>query len=400
MKKVLLPILLTAYCVLFTVRAVALECGEPIPEGTPEGVLKTYIDSCNQKIATSKGAQATLSSAINYLSAQIGLTQAKIASSQTQLADLERQIGDLSGKISTIDYSLDDLTRLFVSRVRASYKSRDNYSLAVLSQATGLADLLKNRRYVEQIRDRDHALLLSLEKSRLDFNTQKAQKEQKQNEIEQVKASLDREKQSLATQKATKDKLLADTKNDEKRYQSLLSNARAEYEAIVSIISGNGVEIMIGPVSEGQRIASVIQGSSCNSGGTHLHFIVKEGDESRNPFSYLTPIDHENCSGSSCGSSDGDPFNPSGSWPWPISPTIKFSQGYGSTWATQNTWVGKVYNFHNGIDINGSNPEVRAVKSGTLYRGSYTGLNGCALRYVRVDHSDSSLDTLYLHINY
>jgi len=40
------------------------------------------------------------------------------------------------------------------------------------------------------------------------------------------------------------------------------------------------------------------------------------------------------------------------------------------------------------------------VRSGTLFRGSYTGWNGCKLRYVRVDNDDSNLDTFYLHINY
>ena len=44
--------------------------------------------------------------------------------------------------------------------------------------------------------------------------------------------------------------------------------------------------------------------------------------------------------------------------------------------------------------------DVKAVRSGTLYRGSYSGSGSCQLRYVRVDHDDSDLDTLYLHINY
>ena len=45
-----------------------------------------------------------------------------------------------------------------------------------------------------------------------------------------------------------------------------------------------------------------------------------------------------------------------------------------------------------------SSSEVKAVKGGTLYRGSY-GV-GCQLRYVRVAHDDSDLETYYLHVNY
>ena len=105
-----------------------------------------------------------------------------------------------------------------------------------------------------------------------------------------------------------------------KKYQQLLATARAEFEAIQAIIAGKGEEEEVGSVSQGQRIASLIQGPSCNSSGEHLHFMASKGNNTVNPFSYLKGgVDHENCSGSSCGSSAGDPFNPSGSWDWPIS---------------------------------------------------------------------------------
>ncbi len=154
-------------------------------------------------------------------------------------------------------------------------------------------------------------------------------------------------------------------------------------------------------VSEGEKIASIIQGASCNSSGAHLHFIVTSGGNTQNPFNYLkSGIEYRNCSGAGdC--SDGDPFNPSGSWSWPINPPVRFVQGYGSTWAVQHTWVGQIYNFHNGIDIySDSSSDVKAVKSGSLYRGSYGGSRGCRLRYVKVSHDEGGFETFYLHINY
>jgi murein DD-endopeptidase MepM/ murein hydrolase activator NlpD len=62
--------------------------------------------------------------------------------------------------------------------------------------------------------------------------------------------------------------------------------------------------------------------------------------------------------------------------------------------------VGRIYGFHNGIDIIGPSPEIKAVRAGTLFRGSYVGSAGCSLRYVRVDHDENDLDTFYLHVNY
>jgi hypothetical protein len=221
-------------------------------------------------------------------------------------------------------------------------------------------------------------------------------------EQEKLAKQLDEQQKALGTQKAAKARLLADTRNSEARYQSLLSEARAELEAIQAIIAGKGKETDAGHVSQNQRIASIIQGPSCNSGGAHLHFIISSSGVTQNPFSNLrSGVDYINCSGSSCGSSDGDAFNPSGSWDWPINPKIRFNQGYGNTWAVRNTYVESIYNFHNGIDINSdSSSEVRAVKSGQLYQGSYVGQGGCSLRYVRVHHDEGGLDTFYLHINY
>ena len=57
---------------------------------------------------------------------------------------------------------------------------------------------------------------------------------------------------------------------------------------------------------------------------------------------------------------------------------------------------------HTGIDlISKSSGEyaIKAVRSGTLYRGSIA-CGGGLLRYVRVDHKDDSEDTYYLHVNY
>jgi murein DD-endopeptidase MepM/ murein hydrolase activator NlpD len=168
----------------------------------------------------------------------------------------------------------------------------------------------------------------------------------------------------------------------------LLSKARAEFAAIQGIVSGAGTETKMREVSKGDIIAFVISGASCNSTGTHLHFIVKSGNTVINPFSQLKNIDFVNYA-------YGDPFNPSGSWDWPLSPPIRFNQGYG---VTNYVLSGGWYDFHNGIDIASSSNAVLAVESGTLYRGSYSGNGGCTLPYVKLEHKDSDYSTLYLHV--
>lgn len=351
--------------------------------------LSKQIEEYQREISRLQSQSTTLSNQIAQFDTQIKLAELKI--SQT-----EDKITALVGRIDQLETSLTSLSNAFKERVVLSYKmSRFKEPYFLLITSDDLATAVSNYHYLQKIQKSDQDLLVRLE------NAQDAYMEEKDIQEDLQKELLD-QKKALDQQKNAKAYLLAQTKNDEKKYQALLASSKSEYEAIQAIVAGRGSEEEAGNVAAGQKVASIIQGPSCNSSGSHLHFIVARNGTTLNPFEYLKPgIPVENCSGSSCGSSDGDSFNPSGSWDWPISPSVKYSQGYGSTWAVRNTWVGRIYNFHNGIDINStSSPDLKAVQSGKLYRGSYTGVNGCRLRYVRVDHDNSDLETFYLHINY
>lgn len=388
MKKILKWVLLIFFLSLLT-KPLA---GRVLLAETQEEKLQKLareIEQYQKELERLKSQASTLSNQIAQYDAQIRLTTLKIA--QT-----EEKINLLGGRISQLQTSLNTLNNAFVSRVVRTYKmSKLSEPLLMILLSDDVSSAVVSYHYLKKIQEADRDLLVRLTKAQEIYKEQKINQEKLQEELEQQKMNLNAQKKAKAN-------LLEQTRNDEKRYQQLLAAARSEFEAIQAIIAGKGEEVEVGKVSKSERIASVIQGASCNSGGEHLHFIVKIGNNTQNPFNYLKGgVDYQNCSGSSCDSSDGDPFNPSGSWDWPISPRIRFTQGYGSTWAIRNTWVGNIYKFHNGIDIRSeSSPEVRAVEAGTLFRGSYTGYNGCRLRYVRVDHDNSDIETLYLHVNY
>lgn len=227
------------YYLLFSITPVsAAVCGETVP--TDEGALSTYVDDCNAKLRSLSGQKATLSQALDILTTQINLTQAKISKQAQVLSQLEIEITDLSGKIQSLDYSLTDVTKLFVARVRSSYMNASRFPLILIAESTGLTQFAKGLEYLETVRDHDRNVLIALEKSRLDYDTQKTLKEIKQKEIVAVKANLDKEKAALAQQVAAKNKLLSDTKNDEARYQSLLSAAQSQLAAFRRFASNQG----------------------------------------------------------------------------------------------------------------------------------------------------------------
>ena len=346
------------------------------------------IEELEQKISQLQGEQKTLGSTISYLNAKISKTQVQIQKTNLELAQLESDIATLSGQIAVLDVSLEQLTQALVGRIQAIYKHENtNNSLVLLFSSAGLNDFFGRLRYLRLIQEHDRRVITDTERVRTDFDIQKQVKEQKQAEVESLKARLEKEKVTLARQQAEKNQLLAETKNSEKVYQSLLSKAVAELAAIQGIIAGRGTETKVKEVNEGEKVASIIPSASACSTGAHLHFEVAKNGAHQNPFSYL--------SGKSLIWDNADPEqNGTGSWPWPMNDPIRITQGYGQT-SYSARYAG---NIHTGVDMTGTNYEVKAVKKGTMYRGGI-GCGGGTLQYVHVEQ-DNGEHTYYLHVNY
>ena len=345
---------------------------------TPQEIQDEIV-KYEQELTRLIGQSKTLSGQIAQFDAQIKLTSLKI--SQT-----EEKILLLGGRIDQLEGSLTSLTKAFSSRAVETYKIAKSGSVFFfLISSEDVNQAVTRFHYLQKIQEADRVLLEKLQKAQTLYKVEKGDQEALQTELE-------KQKENLASQKASKAKLLEITKNDEKRYQQLLASARAELEAIQAIMAGKGEESEAGSVNEGARIASIISGASACSTGTHLHFEVAKNGVNQNPANLLSgrPVEWDN-------SPDGS-FSFGGSWSWPINDPVRITQGYGMTYFAS---VLKYYGGapHTGIDmVNTSDYTVKAVKPGTLYRGAI-GCRGGILRYVRVEQSED-YNTYYLHVNY
>ena len=214
----------------------AAQCGDTVTTDNANEI----ISDCNAKLSQLSGQKQTLSQVLSILSTQIKLTETKIAAHNANLKILETEISDLSGRIDSLDYSLTDITKLFVARVRANYMSKFDNSTLYLTNFSNIKKIIKGIEYLEKVRDHDRNLLISLEQSRLDLDTQKSAKIAKQAAIAKLKATLDQEKSVLASQVASKNKLLAETNNDEVKYQQLLSSAQRQLAAFRKFATSQG----------------------------------------------------------------------------------------------------------------------------------------------------------------
>lgn len=349
---------------------------------------KKLISEYEQKLSSLGEQRRSLSSQIEYMDTQIYLTTLRIQETEQLILQTQAEIDTLTTKIEGLNTSLDYLSRLLIKKIAESYKRREIPFLNIFIDSENASVLANRLKYAKVTQENDRRVAFQVQQAKANFEQQKTLREQKKAELAELEAKLEGQKADLDSQKANKQKLLAQTQSDERTYQALLNRIRAEYAAIQGIIAGAGIESQLREVKKGDVIATVIPTASCNSTGEHLHFTVLEGGGVANPFSKLHDVDHVDRSG-------GDSWNPSGSWDWPLNPTISFNQGFGVTSCVSSGVCSGIYSSHNGIDIAGSSLNVYAVADGTLYRGSYS--VGCALPYARVKHKDSNIDTLYLH---
>src|SRR3989338_9104074 len=320
------------------------------------GDLTKKIEEYQRKLKELSVQKNTLSSQIQYMNTLINLTTLKIQDTEEKVNKTQKEIELLTSRIEGLDGSLNYLTKLLVKKVIAGYKNHSFSLLQVIMDTSNASDLLSKYKYIKIAQENNQKQLID---QKNDLNYQKVQKE----------------------------KLLADTQNDETKYQQLLSQAIAEFNAIQKAIATGA---KIGSVKKGDPIALVgNSGAPYCSTGSHLHFEVRKNNSWINAEEYLSSKQIDN-------NQDGGTISlGSGSWDWPISDPIVLEQRYGKTpYSWRYSYSGGI---HTGIDMWSRSSEViRAPADGTLYTSSQN-CSGATINIKYIDHGDGIL-SFYLHV--
>jgi len=336
--------------------------------------IQKQISDTQAKISDLQGQEKTLSSQIGVLNNQIKLTELKIDSTQAQISDIGLDIDTANKKINKLEGSLDKLSEVLLNRIKATYVIGSNSGFQSLMASSNVSDFVVRANYLRIAQEHDKKLIYVTVQAKNDYANQKEIYEDKKATVEKLKKDLETYDSQLDKDKASKEQLLAVTKNDEVQFQSLLSRLKADAASINQALGNIGAKI--GPVNKGDVIASV--GSSGCSTGPHLHLEVYTNAKVEN--------------GRVVGNrTDPKPYLENGSYQQPV-------PGFpGSV----TTWYGEVYflGTHTGIDISNSyGTPIRAIDSGEAYATSaMCSYNGSMGKGVIVDHKNGMV-TLYWHI--
>ncbi len=202
--------------------------------------LEERINELQQKVSSLQQQGETLKSQITVMDNQTKLTEFKINSTKQELESLGEDIEVAESKVSTLEGSMDKITKTLLSRIIATYQVGNIPKMHVLLAADNMESYLTRANYLRLVQAHDRQLLMNTQQAKMDYQNQKEIFESKKAKVESLKAQLEEYTEQLNQEKQSKQQLLSVTKNDEARYQRLLSEARAQISSFKSFASSQG----------------------------------------------------------------------------------------------------------------------------------------------------------------
>jgi murein DD-endopeptidase MepM/ murein hydrolase activator NlpD len=190
----------------------------------------------SQLDATTK-QKNTLQNTVNQLNLQQKQLNAKISVTQNQIKTTQLQITQLSSGIASTQASIEDQLAGLAQSLRSLNQSDQMpLALAILSAGT-VAEAWRDIDASASIHVaiQDNVDLLANKKQ--DLTDTKTEAEKKQAQLKQQQATLNTQQGSLAATKKAQNDLLAQTKNQESSYQSIIAQKQAEKDEFEETIN-------------------------------------------------------------------------------------------------------------------------------------------------------------------
>jgi len=202
--------------------------------------IQNKITEYTQKLSELGTAKNTLANQIKILNSQYDLTLLKITQTENSIKNLEKEINNLTVEISNLNDQLNQLSSLYVIQIIQNYKLQKRVPPFAFLISSKLNNYLEQYKYVSNVQKASQNSLINMETVKSNYDIQKTEKTKKQQEMETLQTTLATQKTSLTNQKTAKDQLLATTKNDEKKYQQLLTAAQSQLAALKNFSSTYG----------------------------------------------------------------------------------------------------------------------------------------------------------------
>jgi len=206
--------------------------------------LQRQIEEYQQQAEANRFQARTLETEIVALNAQIRQTELTIRSLELSIGQTSDEISDTELKISETESKILKHKDAIAQFLKITYENDQKTLTEILLSNDDLSDFFTA---VNNIRANQDKLQLVIE----EMKSLKSELEERQENLENKRSELERsrglealEKRSLDQGKSTKNKILKDTKGQEKKFQELVVKSQKDIEALraqITYLELNGV---------------------------------------------------------------------------------------------------------------------------------------------------------------
>lgn len=189
--------------------------------------LEAEIKDLESQISAKQGEIRSLNNDIAVLDQEIDKLQLQIESTQKKIERAEAEIERTTIEIRTTEEKINATKENIVELIRLLNDYDKTSLIEVLLSNKNFSDLLNQIQYTETIQKRTQESLNEIQQLKADLETQKQELETQRHDAILLNEQLKGQQAALGQKRDEKDALLAKTKSDEAKYQELLKDTEA-----------------------------------------------------------------------------------------------------------------------------------------------------------------------------
>ncbi|MEK7087123.1 MAG: lytic murein transglycosylase [Patescibacteria group bacterium] len=194
--------------------------------------LENQIEQYNQEIVKKQSEAQSLANQVSIFELQIKQSQAEIDATNLTISQLTSAITVKEKNIYQKEKEIEEQNILLGVYLRQVARSEQGSLLEFLLKNRKFSDFFNDLNSISNIQNQIHITLSKIKDLKEKLIREKENLEEDKVEQEQLKRIQTRQKASIESTKKEKQKLLDQTKGQEKLYQQLIIKTRADIEAI------------------------------------------------------------------------------------------------------------------------------------------------------------------------
>ncbi len=198
--------------------------------------LQERVNEYQKNLDYQRRQSVSLSNQVEILNNEIGKLETEIELKQGQIEQSKLEITKTEDQIKTATQNITTKKQYLANYLKQVYKEDQKSSIELILTLDSFSDYYNHLHSLGTLQDKTKQALEGIKEEKEKLENSKKQLQQKQAELANYLKNLENDKAQLDSRSYTKENLLAESRNSEVRFKQLVTELKAEQNAINSEI--------------------------------------------------------------------------------------------------------------------------------------------------------------------